>query len=213
MASTTTNTTTQPATSAPSADATTAITGATGARQGRKIDVQASYQALITGLNSAYQPTDTFVLRTETLTRDELTARLNGVIVAAEATKTARQQYHSAVNDEQAIQAQMSSVRSGVRGIIQARIGADNPAVAQFGFLPTKPGKKSAASKATAVVKAKATRSARHTMGKNQKEEIRGDAPTTAPAAPAATAPAQSPTPAPAGGVVAPGQTAPTTHS
>ncbi len=212
MATTNTTTTTQPATSTPLADATTAITGATGAAQGRKIDLQASYQALIAGLNAAYQPTDTFVLRTGTLTRDELTTQLNGVIVAAEATKTARQQYRSAVNDEQMIQAQMRSLRSGVRGIIQARLGANNPAVTQFGFLPTKPAKKSAESKATAVVKAKATRSARHTMGKNQKEEIRG-ASTTAPAAPATTAPAQNPTTIPAGGVVAPGQTSLTTHS
>jgi hypothetical protein len=198
MATTTTTTTPQPVTSAPLPDGTTAITGATGAAKGRKIDLQAAYQALITGLNMAYQPTDTFALQSGTITRDELTAKLNQVIVAAEATKTARQQYRSAVNNEQLVQAQMGSLRSGVRKVIQARLGADNPAVTQFGFLPTKPVKKSAESKAAAVVKAKATRTARNTMGKNQKAEIHG-APQAAPApmAPAPTAAAQTPTPVP----------------
>jgi len=48
-----------------------------------------------------------------------------------------------------------------------------------FGFTPPKPrgGKKTASTKAQAVVQAKATRVARHTMGKRQKAKIKGTAP------------------------------------
>ncbi len=48
-----------------------------------------------------------------------------------------------------------------------------------FGFTVPKPrgGKKTASTKAQAVVQAKATRVARHTMGKRQKAKIKGSAP------------------------------------
>jgi hypothetical protein len=62
-----------------------------------------------------------------------------------------------------------------------------------FAFTPRKArAKKTAATKAGAVVKAKATRTARHTMGKQQKKVVKGTVvPTTTPATPAAnTAPA-----------------------
>jgi hypothetical protein len=45
-----------------------------------------------------------------------------------------------------------------------------------FGIPVPKPkGKKTAQAKAEAVVKAKATRAARHTLGKNQKKPIKGE--------------------------------------
>jgi hypothetical protein len=63
-----------------------------------------------------------------------------------------------------------------------------------FGFsAPKSPGKKTVASKATALAKAEATRTARHTMGKKQKAAIKGTvAPEATPAA--SPAPAGSPT-------------------
>jgi hypothetical protein len=58
-----------------------------------------------------------------------------------------------------------------------------------FAFTPRKArAKKTAATKAGAAVKAKATRTARHTMGKQQKKAVKGTvAPATTPATPAAT--------------------------
>jgi hypothetical protein len=62
-----------------------------------------------------------------------------------------------------------------------------------FGFTAPKPrgGRKTASTKAQAVVQAKATRVARHTMGKRQKAKIRGNAPAqpVVTPAPAVTAP------------------------
>ena len=63
-----------------------------------------------------------------------------------------------------------------------------------FAFTPRKArAKKTAATKAEAAVKAKATRTARHTMGKQQKKTVKGTvAPATTPATPAAST-AQAP--------------------
>ena len=72
--------------------------------------------------------------------------------------------------------------------------GADSQEAQEFGFLPPKVGAKSADTKALAVNKVQATRVARGTKGKRQKEKIKGTlvAP-AAPADPATTAPAASP--------------------
>ena len=72
--------------------------------------------------------------------------------------------------------------------------GADSQEAQEFGFLPNKIGEASAATKATAVEKSLATRVARGTKGKRQREKIKGTivAP-AAPAVPAITAPAATP--------------------
>jgi hypothetical protein len=59
-----------------------------------------------------------------------------------------------------------------------------------FGFTPPKPrgGRKTASSKAQAVVQAKATRVARHTMGKRQKSKIKGSVPAQPSTTPEVTA-------------------------
>lgn len=61
--------------------------------------------------------------------------------------------------------------------------GADSPEAQEFGFLPPKIGAKSVETKALAAEKLRATRVARGTMGKRQKEKIKGTV--VAPAAPA----------------------------
>jgi hypothetical protein len=72
--------------------------------------------------------------------------------------------------------------------------GADSSEAQEFGFPATKIAEKSAATKATAVEKSLATRAARGTMGKRQKEKIKGtiEAP-AAPAVPAVTTQAAAP--------------------
>jgi len=82
----------------------------------------------------------------------------------------------------------------GLRAWVTVTFGATSQEAQEFGFLPHKIGAKSAATKATAVLQSKATRVARGTGGKRQKEKIKGtiSAP-AAPAVPAITAPAVTP--------------------
>ncbi len=62
-----------------------------------KLQLQAVYQALASGLQATFQPTDTFNINGETLSRDEVVAGLHAVIVLIEATKAVRQQWTRAV--------------------------------------------------------------------------------------------------------------------
>jgi hypothetical protein len=158
------------------------------------VDVQAQFQAVVAGLLAFYQPTDTFVMSDGTYTRDELIARFQGFVSCCESTKSAYQAWRLQVAQEQSLLGEVRPLRSGVRGIVQARFTKQGPQVLQFGFTPTKTAVRSAASKAEAAAKAVATRKARGTVGKQKKATITG---ATAEAAAAATATEPSPTAAP----------------
>jgi hypothetical protein len=208
-------TTANPTTAPPAA-----VTGATKAAKPTKVALQVSYQALITGLQALYQPSDVFLLRDGSYTRDELIAELTGMVTAAEATKTANQTWRITVQAERAVEVKMRPLRDGIHAILQARFGKDSTQLTQFGFVPSKATKKAAVTKAAAVQKGKATRTARNTMGKVQKKSVKGTlpaqvadavtllgskskggapvaAPVTPPMPPAAPAPAPAAGPAP----------------
>jgi hypothetical protein len=141
-----------------------------------KLQLQAAFQALASGLESTYQPTDTFNIHGETLSRDEVVARLRDVVAMVEATKAARRQWMSAVQAEHATVVTGAALRQSLQGILQARLGGKAASgLAAFGFNPSKTGKRTVAGKATAVAKSAATRQARHTMGSVQKLAIKGD--------------------------------------
>jgi hypothetical protein len=149
--------------------------GRSGGRMA-KLQLQAAYQALASGLQSTYLSTDTFNIHGETLSRDEVVARLRDLIATVEATKVARQQWRSAVQAEGARLVTGAALRQSLQGILQARLGGKAASgLAAFGFNPAKIGKRTVTSKATAIAKNAATRQARHTMGSVQKEAIKGN--------------------------------------
>jgi hypothetical protein len=151
------------------------ITNVASAAKPTKVVLQASYQALVTGLQSTYQPTDTFDTTQGTYTRDELIAQFAMFIGTGETTKAARQDWLAAIEAEQAALLQVAPLRAAVRSVLQARFGKTGLGLTKFGFSPSKTPKKSTTTKAGAVAKTKATRQARHTMGKVQKQGITGD--------------------------------------
>jgi hypothetical protein len=159
----TTSATTPAAASLPAtAPAATPITGVANANnKGKKTDLQSAYAALVLGLQQHYQPGDTFPLSTGTLTRDDLVAELQRFIAAAETTKTSNKAWRGDVQTERATLKEVEPIRQGVRSIIEARFGKGGIQLLDFGFTPRKAGKKTAASKAGAVVKQHATRQAR----------------------------------------------------
>jgi hypothetical protein len=141
-----------------------------------KLQIQASYQALVSGLQSTYQPSDTFSINGGTLTRDEVVAQLNAFIAEVEATKTTRQQWLNAVQAERAALLAITPLRQSLHAIVQARLGGkDATGLVAFGFNPAKITKKTVTSKATAAAKTAATRKARNTLGKVQKQALKGD--------------------------------------
>ncbi len=144
--------------------------------QSRQASGTAAFQALAVGLQATYQPSDTFNIAGQTLSRDDLVARLNSVIATIEATKAARQQWIGAVEQERQILPGANTLRQNLRGILEARVGGKGASgLTAFGFNPAKTPKRTVIDKATAVAKSAATRVARHTMGRVQKSAITGD--------------------------------------
>ena len=112
----------------------------------------------------------------------------------ADATDQAAKSWHLAVATEKGNTQELSGVQTSLRNYASATFGETSTEFADFGFTPKTVTPVDAATKAEAVVKREATRKARGTMGKRQKEQIKGTivAP-AAPAVPAVTTPAAAP--------------------
>jgi hypothetical protein len=171
-------------------------TSSTGATRRSKVDLEAQFQALIAGLLAYYQPSDPFIMSDGTYTRDQLIARFQAFVSAAEHTKSDYQTWRTDVASEQALLTQVLPLRAGVRGIVQARFGKQGPQVLQFGFTPAKTPVRTAASKALAAQKGAATRKARGTLSKKEKAAIHGTVPTVTAGAPAPQAGSSTTAPA-----------------
>jgi hypothetical protein len=166
-----------PASPAPTPPNTSSLitTTANGSNHNTKVDLQAIYQAVVNGLLTFYQPTDIFQMAAGTYTRDELVTEFQNFVGAAQATKASNQQWRANIQTERNLELHVRDLRSGVRGITQARFGKTGAQNLQFGFSLPAPVKKSAETKAFAVQKSKATRTERHTLGSVQKKDIKGN--------------------------------------
>jgi hypothetical protein len=156
--------------------ATTPITSvANGSNTGTKVDLQTSYLALISGLESFYQSGDVFQLVSGPMTRDELITQFQQFIADAEATKASYQAWRDDVQHERVSEQAAGSLRAGVKAILNGRFGKSGTQLTKFGFEPAKTGAKTPLVKAVAAVKAKATRAARGTKGSEQKKLVKGN--------------------------------------
>ena len=182
------------------------VTGvANGSNHATKVDLQAQYLAVISGLLAFYAPTDTFLMKSGTYTRDELVTKFQTFVAEIESTKSLYLQWRQGVQAERSLELEVTPLRVGVRAVAQTRFGKDGTQLLQFGFQPAKVPVHTPASRVLAAAKAKATRALRGTQGKKEKAKLQGtvttmtvgtpapepatSAPAT-PAAPAATAPA-----------------------
>jgi hypothetical protein len=125
-------------------------------------------------------------------------ADLTAVYQASIDTRTTlipqRAAYEKALADRDSAEVTRQATDKKLKAWVVNEFGADSQEAQEFGFLPTKIGEVSAATKATAVEKSLATRAARGTKGKRQREKIKGTilAP-AAPAVPATTATTAAP--------------------
>jgi hypothetical protein len=193
------------------------ITGtANGSNHATKVDLQALYQAVVSGLLAFYAPTDTFLMKSGTFTRDELVSQIQSFVAAIEKTKSSNQQWRQDVQAERALELVVQPLRVGVRAIVQTRFGKDGVQLLQFGFQPAKVVQRSAESLVLSQAKAKATRALRGTASKKAKAGLKGTVTTVTvgtPApqegAPAPATPAATPAPAAPAAVEAPAPAAP----
>jgi hypothetical protein len=138
----------------------------------QKVTAEAEYTALINGFGTDLVGVDPLVLIGTTYPRAALLAKFQSRIDAAQATRSARANLRTVAANERALAERIEPVRQAMKHYLQGRFGKNSPMLQAFGFTEAKTVRKTAESKAGAVVKMMATRKARHTMGKKQRLAI-----------------------------------------
>jgi hypothetical protein len=152
-------------------------------------------QNLIDGLNKHAATITSIVLGGATATTKDIVATLQSRINSAKAASSTRASWLAAVQADQAERDRTKTYVSGLKQALLAAFVGQVDTLADFGLTARKPRVSTPEQKLAAATKAKATRAARHTMGKKQKAEIKGTVTPTAPATAAPAAPAPIPTP------------------
>jgi hypothetical protein len=152
-------------------------TPGTDASSKAKEAVELSYQTLVTGLQTNYQPTDLFMIDGTERQTSELVGTFQKRIAAAEATKAAKETYHEAVAAEREADQESRPLRAGLETLFQSQLGKTNPKLKVYGFVPRKVTVRTPAEKAEAAAKASATKAA---GGKKAKKKASPTEPTPA---------------------------------
>lgn len=161
---------------------------------------------LIAGLQKHEHELAPFVIADKQYTVAEVIAVLQARHDTTQAVNTTKANWQAAVKTDHAGRASGQVFLTGVRQTVLTAFAGSVDKLADFGLVGPKPRVVSPETKVAAAAKAKATRAARHTMGKNQKAQIHGTVATTTPvtlpvdpvaATPAPTAPT-APAPSPA---------------
>jgi hypothetical protein len=140
---------------------------------GSKTTLGDRLRALEAGIKANFTDVQNMIIGLSTFTVPQLEAQIETFLAAQTLTVTTKNAFHAAVAAEKASNLAATAFRSQVQAYAISRYGKTNPILSQLGFTPAKSEKTTAAVKAVAVLKVKATRKARNTMGKKQKATIR----------------------------------------
>jgi hypothetical protein len=112
----------------------------------------------------------------EVLSREQLVGVFQTALDALDANDASRRTRRRAVEAEKAAVAHARLARDDLRTYAAANLGGTKGAsYLALGFTPRKPGVATPEAKTLGIARAKATRKARNTLGKNQKAQIRGE--------------------------------------
>jgi hypothetical protein len=139
-----------------------------------KVTFGEQLRTLENGIKANFTAVTSVIIGGVTYAIADLTTKIESFLTAQADTAAAQSAYHQAVTAEKASDAAARVFRSQVQAYAVSRYGKTNPILTQLSFTPAKAKKTTAAIKAVAVLKVKATRAARHTMGKKQKKVIKG---------------------------------------
>jgi len=166
---------------------------ATTARE-KKVAVLGRDDKIIAGIQKHFQGTSSLQLAGSTYSPADLVKLIQSRASQVATVDAANATWHAAVAAERELNAKLTTVIQGLRQYALNTFGATSPVLADFGFSASTRRPLTPEENVARTAKAKATRAARHTMGKVQKKKVKGTtaAANTAPApAPAAsTAPA-----------------------
>lgn len=132
-------------------------------------------QKLVAGIQQFLMNLATMTVGSRQLTPAELAAIFQDRVASSQAVQTATASRAAAIKADRDKRAQTASLEKALKRLVQGMFSESPDTLAVFGLQPVKVGTKTVATKAAAVEKTLATRKARHTMGKRQKEEITGE--------------------------------------
>jgi hypothetical protein len=146
----------------------------------------------IAGVNKHLANNTSLPIAGEAFTPVTLTAVFQEEIAAIGEADASKTTWRQKVADAKAAKTRARAVRKALKRYLLGTFGDGAVGVLEdFGFtVPKAPGRKTVASKAQAVVQAKATRDARHTMGKVQRKAVKGK-PAAAPTPPPVVTPSK----------------------
>src|ERR1017187_7751811 len=131
-------------------------------------------QSLIDGLKKRESELASIIIDGTSHMAADLIAILEARIAAASKAITTRATWLAAVQTDEDERARAKRAVSGLKQVLQIAYGGSLDALADFGVAPRKPRPITPETAVAAVAKAKATRAARQTMGKKQKQKITG---------------------------------------
>jgi hypothetical protein len=156
--------------------------------------IVASCNQRLTALKKFVTTKTPMVINGQSMKPSDVIAIYQDTLDTRSAAETQRAAYEQALQARERANTARLAIDEGLKAWVANQFGPGTQTVSEFGFSPRKVGAKSAQTKADAVVKLRATRKARNTLGKRQKAGIKGTIPVpTAPAEPAITAPAATP--------------------
>ncbi|HEX3343934.1 MAG TPA: hypothetical protein VHS09_05140 [Polyangiaceae bacterium] len=152
---------------------------------------------MIAGLQKNHGPKDTILVNGVLMKQSDAVTILQAPIVASDVTTTSEAAFHKAVADESAADKAADETYKGLKATFLPLYAASTPTLADYGISVTVRREPTAATKAVAAEKRKATLAVRGVTGKRKRATITAPPPaTTVPAAPATTqAPAATPPP------------------
>lgn len=154
---------------------------------------QARDAQIISGIQKNLQHVSSLPIGGTTLTPDALVKLVQSHIDSMNVVASSQATWHSQVVSNKALSTQLTPILRGLRQYVIGAYGETNPVLADFGFTAPKKRVLTPEQKAAAAVKAKATRAARHTMGKVQKKSVKGTAPAITPPGDVTKAPSSTP--------------------
>jgi hypothetical protein len=135
----------------------------------------AAATAVLRGITKRLVAGKTYSVDGKTYSPKEIAARYQAYLDALEGLRSARAALRLAVANERKVARQLAALTVGLKTMLTVQFGTSNVVLADFGWsVPKKPGPKTVAGKVAGAAKARATRAARKTMGKRQREKVKG---------------------------------------
>ncbi len=152
-------------------------------------------QSLIAGVQKFLGTYASLFIGSTKVTPADIVKVLQERIDASNAVLTADAARAAAVKEDRGKRAETTAFVQSLRRTVQGMFTQSPDTLATFGLKAPKPHKLTVATKATALAKIRATRTARGTLGSKQKKKVKGTVAPTAPATPpaASTPVTQSP--------------------